>query len=83
LPVTPDQIALKAKLKSTAVKSDVEAALKRRAGDEAHGIEVAVQGSEVTLSGTVQTWSERELVRHSAWDTPGVRSVVDGLTVAN
>jgi len=72
-----DQITIKTKASASAVKSDIEAALKRRAQQDAHEILVSVHGSDVTLSGKVHTWSERELARHTAWSTAGVRSVVD------
>ena len=76
-----NQIAIKPKVSSSAVKSDIEAALKRRATADARKISVEVHGDDVTLTGTVHTWSERDLARHSAWGTPGVRNVVDKITV--
>jgi len=77
-----DQIVIKSKVSSSVVKADIEAALKRRAQTEAKGISVAVQGADVTLSGPVNSWSERDLARQSAWSAPGVRNVVDNMTVA-
>lgn len=77
-----DQIAIKPNVSVSAVKSDIEAALKRRATADAQNISVEVRGNDVTLSGTVHSWSERELAKHSAWGTPGVRNVVDDMTVA-
>ena len=77
-----NQIVIKPKVSLSAVKSDIEAALKRRALLDAQEISVKVQGADVTLSGTVHSWSERDLARNSAWATPGVRNVVDNLTVA-
>lgn len=77
-----DAIAIKPKVSSTLVKSDIEAALKRRARTDAQKISVAVQGSDVTLTGSVHSWSERDLARDSAWGTPGVRNVVDNMTVS-
>ena len=65
----------------SAVKSDIEAALKRRATANAHKISVEVHGADVTLTGRVDNWSEREAARHSAWGTPGVRNVVDHMTI--
>ena len=62
--------------------SAVMAALKRRAVSDAHKISVEVKGADVTLRGTVQSWSARELAMHSAWGTAGVRSVVDNIAVA-
>jgi len=76
-----NQIVIQANVSLSAVKSDIESALKRRAKSDAHQISVAVDGSEVTLTGVVQSWSERDLARNSAWGTPGVRNVVDNLTI--
>jgi len=76
-----NQIAIKAIASSIAVKSDIEAALKRRAITDAQDILVAVNGADVTLTGTIQNWSERDLARNSAWGTPGVRNVIDKMTV--
>ncbi len=77
-----DQVLIKPKVSLPAVKSDIEAALKRGALLDAQNISVKVQGADVTLSGTVHSWSERDLARNSAWATPGVRNVVDNLTVS-
>jgi len=76
-----DTILVRPSISLSAVKLDIEAALKRRAGAHAKKISVEIEGSEVTLSGKVDTWSEREMAAHSAWSTPGVRSVVDNITV--
>ena len=77
-----DQIVVKPKVSLSAVKSDIEAALKRRATADAQKISVGVRGADVTLTGTVHSWSERDLARDSAWGTPGVRNVVDNITIA-
>ena len=76
-----NNINIRPKVSSSAVKSDIKAALKRHAKDDAQQISVEVQGADVTLTGTVHSWPERELVTHSAWGTPGVRNVVDNMTV--
>jgi osmotically-inducible protein OsmY len=75
-------IAVKPKVSLSAVKSDIEAALKRRAKSDAQNISVKVQGADVTLTGTVYSWSERDLASQAAWSTPGVRKVVDNMIVA-
>jgi osmotically-inducible protein OsmY len=56
-------------------------ALRRRIHSDAGHIQVGVNGSEVTLSGTVHSGSERDTARNSAWATPGVRNVADNLSV--
>ena len=76
-----DNIAIKPTVSLSAVKSDIEAALKRRATADAHKISVDILGPDVTLSGRVHNWSERDLARDSAWSTPGVRMVVDNMTI--
>jgi osmotically-inducible protein OsmY len=75
-----DDIAIKSTVSSHAVKSDIEAALKRRATSDARKVHVEVNGADVTLTGTVHSWSERELATHSAWGTTGVRNVIDKMT---
>jgi len=77
-----NQIAIKPAVSMLAIKSDIEAALKRRAKHDAQGISVEVRGADVTLTGTVHSWAERELAKHSAWNTPGVLNVVDNMKFA-
>ncbi len=76
-----NQIAIKPSLSATVVKSDIEAALKRRAVADAKTIAVDVNGGDVTLSGTVHSWAERTLATRSAWGSSGVRNVVDKMTL--
>lgn len=76
-----DQISIEQAASSTVVKADIEAALKRRARNDAELISVHVRGADVTLSGTVHSWAERDLASHAAWSAPGVNNVVDNLTV--
>ncbi len=78
-----NQIAIQSGVNSTMVKSDIEAALKRSASALAQKVNVEVKDANVTLTGAVHNWTERELVRHSAWGTPGVHHVVDNMTIAN
>ena len=77
-----DQITIKPTVSASSVKNDIEAALKRRATTEAHGIKVAVNGSEVTLTGKVPTWAERDAAGSAAWCTPGVSKVIDHIAIA-
>jgi osmotically-inducible protein OsmY len=77
-----NQITVKPKVNITAVKNDIEAALKRRASLDAQDIAVSLDGDAITLSGKVHSWSEKNLAINSAWSTPGVRSVIDKLVFA-
>ncbi len=76
-----NQIAIKPTLAATAVKTDIEAALNRVSAADAKKIHVGVQGNEVTLTGSVRDWAERETVINSTWGTPGVRGVHDKMTL--
>ena len=76
-----NQIAIKPSLSATVVKSDIEAALKRRAAADAATITVTVKGADVTLTGTVHSWAERDLATHSAWGSSGVHKVIDKMNL--
>jgi len=76
-----DQITIKPGVNASVVKTDIEAALKRRAINEANGIKVSVSGTEVTLTGKVPSWAERDAAGTAAWCSPGVSNVVDNIAV--
>jgi VCBS repeat-containing protein len=76
-----DLITLKTRDSSSGIKSDIEAALKRRSDGDARDISVAVKAGEVTLTGTVPNWWQREAARESAWAAPGVQRVIDKLNI--
>ena len=76
-----DLIGIKPTVSAPLVKADIEAALVRRARKDSNSISVSVNGNDVTLSGSVHDWSERDLATQTAWGTPGVRSVINNTTV--
>jgi len=76
-----NQIVLKQIASLKSVKSEIEAALKRRIHSDARHIMVDVDGADVTLSGTVHNWAERDAARNAAWSTAGVRNVADNLDI--
>lgn len=77
-----NQVTIKSKITSSTVQSDIKEALKRRALTDAQEIMVTVNGSEVTLTGVVHSWSERDMVNDTVWNTPGVTDVNDNISVA-
>jgi osmotically-inducible protein OsmY len=78
-----DQIVVKNSVSSSSIKSDIEAALKRRAAADAKTVSVDVDGSTVTLHGNIHSWSEREMAKQSAWNSQGVYNVVDKMVIVN
>ena len=77
-----DQITIKHTISASAVKSDIEAALQRRAHRDGQNISVEVLGADVTLRGSVHSWPEHDLVTSCAWGSSGVRHVIDHITIA-
>lgn len=63
------------------IASAIEAAFARSAIVDSNHIIVDVSGSEVTLSGIVHSWVERDAANRAAWSAPGVTRVVDALTL--
>jgi osmotically-inducible protein OsmY len=76
-----DGIRITSESQSGVIRADIEAALKRRTNGRAESVSVEVEGGDVTLSGTVHNWWERELARESAWSAPGVHHVLDKMTL--
>jgi osmotically-inducible protein OsmY len=63
------------------IKHKIEDAFRRIAEVDASHIKVETNGSEVTLSGEVRSWAERDQAQHSAWSAPGVTRVDNELIV--
>jgi osmotically-inducible protein OsmY len=69
-----------------ATKADLQGrigdALKRQLERELKNITIDVSGSTVTLRGRVNSWHERDAAQGVAWSAPGVRVVVNELSIA-
>jgi osmotically-inducible protein OsmY len=78
--VTND-IVVRPKVVAGDVKEKIEAALKRNADVDSKRIQVQTTDSEVTLTGTVRSWIEREDAVNAAWSAPGVTKVVDRIAI--
>ncbi|WP_373986969.1 BON domain-containing protein [Duganella sp. BuS-21] len=76
-----NQILIKQTVSPVAVQAQIEASLKRQAHQDARKIAVSVHGADVTLTGVVPSWTERDLARNAAWSAAGVHNVIDELTV--
>ena len=76
-----DKIEIRPPMTSDDIKTHIEAALQRRAHSDIRAIQISVDQGTVTLSGFVDSLAERHSMEHAAWNTPGVRDVVDKLEV--
>lgn len=66
---------------SEELKRKIKDALVRSAETDADRINVEVQGSKVTLEGTVRSWAERQEADRIAWSSPGVTAVDNHITI--
>ena len=74
-------VKVKPKVSPADVEKKIHEALSRQAEREANRLAITVNGSQVTLRGTVHSWTERDAVQGAAWATPGVSVVVNDLLV--
>lgn len=63
------------------VQRRIVQALHRTADVDAHRIRVDIDGDQVVLTGTVETWAQHEAAGHAAASAPGIRSVENALDV--
>lgn len=63
------------------VQRSIAAAFRRNALVHASQLHVEVKGGEVTLSGSVRSWDERQAAERAVWMAPGVISVVNRIMV--
>jgi osmotically-inducible protein OsmY len=77
-----NEITIKTRIQPSDIKTRIEDALKRSAESEGRKIQVSVDGSRVTLTGNVHSFSEIEDARLAAWYAPGVTSVENNLKLA-
>jgi osmotically-inducible protein OsmY len=63
------------------ISSGIARAFARNAELYDDNVDVATNGSQVTLAGTVATWSEYDMAEDIAWMSPGVTSVTNNITV--
>jgi osmotically-inducible protein OsmY len=74
-------IKVKVPVETPDVKQKIRNAFERNAILDAAEVEVSVEGHEVILNGTVQSWAEMKQAENAAWSAPGVSNVVNHLKI--
>jgi osmotically-inducible protein OsmY len=76
-----NNIELKPQAKAGDVKAKIQQAFQRHAALDANKVNVGVINGEITLTGDVSSWSERDEAENAAWAAPGVTRVQNQLSV--
>lgn len=76
-----NNIELKPQVRAGDVKSKIQQAFHRHATLDANKVNIAVAGGEITLTGEVSSWYERDEAERAAWAAPGVTRVQNTLSV--
>jgi osmotically-inducible protein OsmY len=74
-------ITLRPSVTPQGVKKMIEEALVRSVKTDARRITVQVEGSKVTLKGTVRSWTERDEAERAAWQAPGITDVSNQIVI--
>ena len=76
-----NNIKIKSDIHDAIEKEDVVDAIARSWSIDDSDISVSVSGTSVTLTGTVNSWYQKEEAGRIAWKTPGIWSVKNELAV--
>jgi osmotically-inducible protein OsmY len=78
-----NHIRVQPRVPATEIKRKIEEAFRRSAELDASRISVEAHGSEIVLTGTVRSWTEREEAEQAAWRAPGVTKVENRIRVGS
>jgi len=76
-----DQVVLSPRVSTSNISDDIMHALHRSWFFDGDTIKVSANGGAIKLTGTVNSWHDRQVAAETAWAAPGATSVVNDLMV--
>lgn len=76
-----NRVVLKPRVAPVEIKTKIETAFRRNAEFDAQHISVTADGGDVSLAGTVSSWSEKQEAERTAWRAPGVVRVHNHINI--
>jgi len=76
-----NQVALRPRVSTSTISDDITHALHRSWFFDPDTVKVTASGGDITLTGFVSSWHDRQVAAETAWAAPGATSVVNELTV--
>jgi len=77
-----NQLSIKVRPNTATISDDITHALNRSWLFDENNIKVSAEGGKVRLTGTVDSWSNRNKAASTAWASPGTTSVENDLRVS-
>lgn len=76
-----NEIRIRPPVATESVRERIERALTRIGAISSDNIRVEAEGSQVTLTGSVNSWHEKMLAENAVWSVPGVSAVTNEIRV--
>jgi osmotically-inducible protein OsmY len=76
-----NNVSIKPRVNAANISDDISRALHRSWFFDPKTVNVSAHGGKVTLTGTVNSWSDRQLAASTAWAAPGATAVENDIAV--
>jgi osmotically-inducible protein OsmY len=77
-----NQATIKTRVNTTNLSDAIGSALHRSWFFDSDNVKVSADGGKVRLSGTVESWHDREVAESTAWAAPGATSVENNIMIS-